>query len=348
MTPRRWLGPLLALATLAACTSTAPDLAGSSPASAPSAEPVSSPTLQPDDRVDLTVYFRSGEGADAFLVPVTKEASIAGDLPSKGLALEALELLIAGPADQDGLDLLPPLPPATKVRSLRIEGDTAHVDLSHEVISRADEVGRAPENEVLALAAVAGTLTEFPAVVKVRLSVEGRQSGRHSGVDVGAFWGGWGLPEVLIRDDSVLAEPVEGEGVPDLELFGHGDQVLGSRDGEVTLTSVRVRDHTTYLRVIVEVADAQDPDAAPQAPPHTRAREVGGEVVLEIDDVVAYDADVAPGQRIGIDNEAFEGVTVEQLEDEGRVRIVVAPANGRAFWLHQLSSPTRIVLDVRK
>lgn len=346
MTLRRWLGPCLALALLGACTAPVRDLAGSGPTASP-AGTGSSPTMQPDDLLDLTVYFRSGEGRDAFLVPVTREATIVDELPGKELVLEALALLIAGPSDDDGLDLHPPLPPATTVRSLRLEGETAHLDLSHEVISKADEVGAGPENELLALAAIAATLTEFPAVEQVRLSVEGQQRGQRSGVDVGAFWGGWGLPEVLVRDDSVLAEPAEGEGLPDLELFTADDQALGSPGDDVALTSVRVRDRTAYLRLVVEVSDVEDPDAAPQVP-LTRVRAVGGDVVLEIDDVAVYDADVAPGQRIDVDNAAFEGVTVEDVDGNGRVRIVVASSHARSFWLHHLSSPTRIVLDVRK
>lgn len=306
------------------------------------AEPVTaSPTIQPDDVVDLTVYYRSGEGEGAYLVPVTKETSVDDDLPRT-----ALELLLAGPDEEDGRDLAAPLPTSTEVRSLRIDGGTAHVDLSREVITEADSTN--PEHEALGLAALVGTLAELPAIMQVRLSVEGAATGVQDGVDVSAFWGGWGLPEVLVPDDSVMSEPVEGEGVPDLTLFGGKPQEVGtSTEDAVAVTSVRIRDRTTYLRVVLELEHAEDSDASPGVPP-ARARVDGDRLVLEVDDIAHYDADFAPGQRLELDDPPFEGVSVEETARDGLVRIVVLPAGDREFWLHTLSSPTRIVLDVRK
>ncbi|HVM15910.1 MAG TPA: GerMN domain-containing protein [Egibacteraceae bacterium] len=333
---------LLALLTVA-CTAL-PDGSAAGPDSSPAAGTVSAePTMQPDDVVDLTVYFRRGEGEGAHLVPVTRETSIDGDLP-----LTALELLLAGPAEEDGRDLTAPLPTSTEVRSLRIEDGTAHVDLSHQVITAAESANPSPEHEALALAALVGTLCELPAIEQVRLSVEGAQAGLRSGVDVGAFWGGWGLPKVLVPDDSVMSEPAEGEGVPDLARFGGHNQEIGAPTDEgVAITSVRIRDRTTYLRVVVELEHAEDADTSPAVPP-ARAHRAGNDLVLEIDDIAHYDADFAPGQRLEFDDPPFAGVRVDQTERDGLVRIVVLPDQPRDFWLHTLSSPTRIVLDVRK
>lgn len=337
-------GLLAALvAALAAAACTASPTTDAEPVTSPASTEQVEPTMQPSDVVDLTVYFRSGEGSGAHLVPVTREAAIDDDLPRR-----ALELLIAGPGDDDGRSLDPPLPAGTQVRDVTVTDGTAVVDLSHEVISRAGDVNPSPEHEALALAAVVGTLTEFPAIERVRLLVEGHQRGVHGGVDVGAFWGGWGLPELLVRDESVFSQPAEGEGVPDLQSFETGNQTLGAApDDPLAVTSVRIRDRTTYLRVVVELAVVDDPDVAAAVPP-TRARMLGGNVVLEIEDVADYDADFAPGQRVELDDPMFEGVTVEETERDGRVRIVVLPREERPFWLHDLSSPTRIVLDVRK
>lgn len=339
----RALSACVALVLVGACDTGSPGGTDTVPP-ARAADPVSAPTMQPDDEVDLTVYFRVGEGAAAHLAPVTKGTKITEDLP-----LTALGLLIAGPWSVHG-DLRPLLPASTSVRSLRVEGDTAHVDLSREVLSDAAAVDPQPAHEVLALAAIAATLTEFPAIERVRLSVEGRQRGvlPGTGADIGAFWGGWGLPEVLVRDDSVLAEPARGEGVPPLEGFTLGEQRLGvaGEDEGVAVTGVRVRDRTTYLRLVVEVTDPADPDMDVDVPPVT-ARPIDGGVVLEIDGVAAYDADVAPGQRIELDDPGFGGLVVDDLGG-GRVRAVVNAPRTRGLWLHRLANPTRIVLDVRK
>lgn len=326
---------VLAVALLAACTRAPMDDATIEPVRA-------EPTMQPDDMVDLTVYFRTGEGDEAFLAPVTRETGIDEDLPRR-----AIELLIAGPSKDDGRDLAAPLPPSTQVRQLRIDGDIAHLDLSHHVITDSEDVNPSPENEALALAAIAGTLAEFPVIEQVRLSVEGAQTGMRDGVDIGAFWGGWGLPEVLVPDDSLLTQPAEGEGLPDLERFTREAQEVGSStDARLGVTRVRPRDRTTYLRIVVEVEDLADPDSAAAIPP-ARAHPAGGTVVLEIEGIAQYDADFSPGQRIELEGPAFDGVEVE-TDDAGRVRIIVSHGEARDFLLHTLSSPTRLVLDVKK
>lgn len=310
----------------------------------PLAEPLSvEPTMQPADMVDLTVYFRSGEGSSAYLVPVTKETEITDDLP-----LAAVQHLIAGPRGEDESGLSAALPPETQVLDLLVAEGTAHLDLSREVISRAARVNPTDEHEALALAAIAGTLTEFPTIEQVRLSVEGHQTGSRRGLDVGAFWGGWGLPEVLVRDESSMVEPGEGDGVPPLDSFSTEDQDVGAPpDGPLAVTRVRVRDRVTYLRVIVELADVGDPDASAAVPP-ARVREDGGRIVLEIDDIAAYDADLEPGQRVEVEGPAFDGVVVEDTDRPDQVRITVLPTSPQEFWLHDLSSPTRVILDVRK
>lgn len=330
-----WLALWAALLAVAGCTA--------GPEASVTATPASvEPTMQPDDLVDLTVYFRSGEGSTAYLVAVTREAAISDDLPR-----QAISMLIAGPEEGDG-DLSAALPGSTRVLDLDVTDGTAHLDLSHEVISAADDVNPSPEHEALALAAIVGTLTEFPAIEQVRLSVEGRQTGWRTGVNVGRFWGGWGLPEVLVRDESVLSEPPEGDGVPDLALFSAEPQELGAPPADpVGVRSVRVRDRATYLRVIVELATVGDADASASIP-ETRAYADGGHVVLEVDGIAAYEADFEPGQRVEVDDPAFLGVSVDDTDRDDQARIVVQPKDAQDFWLHDLSSPTRIVLDVRK
>lgn len=310
---------------------------------APQGEPVrTEPTMQPDHMVDLTVYFRSGEGSAAYLQPVTRAAPITDDLP-----LTAVTMLIAGPDSDDPRGLSPCLPPQARVLGLSVDDGTAHLDLSHEVISQADGVNPSEAHEALALAAIAGTLTEFPTIDRVRLTVEGAATGRHDGVEVGRFWGGWGLPEVLVRDESVMSEPTDSDRLPDLSRFSKTSQHLGASVGDdVAVTRVRVRDRTTYLRVVVELATVDDPDASAAVPP-ARARQVDDRIVLEVEGIAAYDTDVESGERLELDDPSFGSVVVEDAGGE-RLRIVVRPTTRQDFWLHDQSTPTRIILDVRK
>lgn len=332
----RWIVALALPLALAACS--APPIATPDALTAPT------PGLPAEDAVDLTVYFRTGEGASAYLTPVTRRVPMVGNLP-----LRALELLVEGPRADDGADLSPVLPATTVIRGLEVTDGLATVDLSEQVITDAGNLDDTPAHELLALAAIADTLTEFPEIDRVRVTVNGRSSGQVAGVDVAAFWGSWGLPEALVRDESLIGGPVEGEGIPGVDRFQEASQATGSRDaGLVQITSVRTRDRTGYVRLVVEVAAADDPDTSAATPP-CRARLVNGEVVLEISGVADYTADLAPGQQLGLADPQFESVRVEPADLPGLLRIVVVPVAGEAtFWLHALSSPSRVVLDLKK
>jgi hypothetical protein len=296
------------------------------------------PTLQPDDLVDLTLYFRAGEGPSAHLEPVVREVGVTGDLPRT-----ALKLLLSGPVEEDGSGLDAPLPTTTTLNDLTVEGGTAHVDLSEAVIKDASTVGAAPANEALALAAVANTLTEFPSIDVVVLTVDGRADG-----EVELFWGGWGLPDVLIRDESLIGPaPSDGEGVAELARFSSENQQVGSSDaGIVELAGVRVRDRLTHTRFTVELADPAGPDAMAKTP-RARARAAGPEIVLVLTGI-ATPAEALEGLRMEVDPDRFTSARVEHDPVTGTIRLGLVPVGPHAFRLHTLSNPTRIVLDVKK
>lgn len=331
---RTWLfAPALAV-VFAACTPMAP--VAEPDADGVDASPV--PAVPDEDVVDLTIYLRDGDGEGAHLVGVSREVAVDDDLPRR-----ALELLLAGPGNDDG-DLEAPLPTTTEIRDFRVEDHTAHVDLSGEVITHADQVGASPANEVLALAALADTLTEFPEIDRVRLSVEGEDSGSVEGVgDVGAFWGGWGLPDVLVRDESLVEPEGDANPLPDLAEFDGDPQAVGSDEADpVDVRGIRARDRTSYLRIVVELGDAHDEDAA-AAVPQARAWRTPEGVVLELREVAGYDEDNA---RLDPDRLTFADVDAEV--DGERLLVTVDAGSRHDFSLSTLTSPVRVVLDVRK
>jgi hypothetical protein len=336
------VGALALALVVAACTGgTTPPEVATPLAAGPGVDAVAG--LQPDDLVDLTVYFRAGGGPRTHLTPVVREVPISEDLPRR-----ALELLLAGPAATDAGDLAAPLPTTTRIRSLAVEGGTARVDLTAAVITDARTVGANAVNEALGLAALANTLTEFPTIDRVLLSVEGATHGRVGSVNVGAFWGAWGLPAVLVRDESVIGPSGENEAILEAARFRTEEQSTGTADaGQVQITSLRIRDRATYVRVVVELAHAADAGMAAKVPP-SRVRQRDGLLVLEVTQVAAYGADLQPGQVLQIDDPGIGGMRVEVGPMPGPVRVLVTPTGETAWFLHTLSSPTRVVLDIKK
>ncbi len=329
---RRFLAPLAAAVAVAGCSAAAPDgdsAASEAAAAVRSAAVVSEAATQPADVVDLTVYFREGTGAAAHLVPVTRQVPVGDDL-----ARTALELLLAGPAPGDPDGLAAAVPTTTRVRDFRVDGDTAFVDLSAAVVADATSVGKRPEHELLALAAVANTLTEFPTIERVRMAVDGE-------ID-GDFWGGWGLPRLLTRDTSVIATTTPPPPVPDLGRFSTATQRSGDRPRAVPVrvTSVRAEPHTGYVRVTAALERPAGGDLT--AVPRAVAARRDGRIVLKLRDVAAADLSGPTSRR------AEPGVEVS-LDRAGRsrLRISVAASGRREFWLHTLSEPARVVLDVR-
>ncbi len=304
-------------------------------ATPPNANDTAEGLLQADDVVDLTLYFRAGEGQHAHLEPVIREVELDHDLPR-----HALELLLQGPAEgEEGVEA--PLPTTTRLRDFRLDGTTAHVELSPEAIREAPSVGASPGNEALALAAIANTLTEFPSVEQVVVDVHGQ------GLDAEDFWGGWGLPGALVRDQSLIGPSPEGEGLVDLLRFAPETQTTGGDADEVEVRAVRVRDRLTHVRVTVELAEPGEPSGSPKVP-RTRARWSGDDLVLELGSVADYTADMGSGRALELSSPTFEALAVHQEGDGLTVRVQTSDAQERPFWLHSLASPTRVILDIMK
>ena len=323
--------PLLVLALLLpACT-------GEEPSPADGGEPE---VAELDDTVALTIYHRTGSGRDALLEPVTAVVEIGEDLPHR-----AVELLLAGPDDDE---LQATWPEGTEVNEVLVEGGVATVDLSREALEDPPDPDRAAHLEGLALGALANTLTEFQAIEEVALTIDGDDAESEA---LSTFWGGWGVPPSLTRDVTLIVDEDEDNG-PELDLFGEGSQVVGSDDAEaVVVRSVRARDRITYVRLVVEVADAADPDRSAAEIPRTFARTGGGDVVLEVHDVADVEDAAVPGDLVETLAAVFAEVDVDEVEEPGRLRVTLvgeAAEQPRAIYLHTATSPSRVVLDVRK
>jgi len=146
---------------------------------------------------DVLLYFGVERNGKLYLKAERRSISYRDDL-----YLAVLRELVKGPSPGSGLR--PVLPPTTRVLGTRLESGVLTVNLSKEVIIDAPSLATGAEGEVLALAALADTMTELPGVVKVKLLVEGKDRGMVDGRAVEDFWGHVGLPEQLERNEALI------------------------------------------------------------------------------------------------------------------------------------------------
>lgn len=138
------------------------------------------------EMVPVKVYFgaKDAEHVEAELHNVKKDAE---------LLKRAMELLIAGPRTPA---LWPVLPAATQVRSVIVKDQTAYVDFSEALVKQR---WGGSSREILAVAAIVNTLTEFPEVERVQILVEG---GKRA-----TLFGHMDLSEPLSRSPAMIKNP---------------------------------------------------------------------------------------------------------------------------------------------
>lgn len=149
------------------------------------------------ETVTLTLYFRYQTPDQEWLAPEDRTVSGVTD-PYR----TAVEELIRGPAP--GSPLHPVLPDTVKVLGVDVAGGVCTLNVSKEILTDASLVGVGSTSEALALSAIADTLTEFGEIDRVKLLIEGMQSGMVEGRFVEDFWGHTGLPEYLERNEEIL------------------------------------------------------------------------------------------------------------------------------------------------
>ena len=329
---RRFCAAFLVAASVAACTADAPAPEGGDQAMVQAEE-----SMQPRDLVDLTIYYRKHRGGDRHLEPVLREVPVNDDLPRT-----ALGLLLDGPTRDDPPGLRPPLPTTTRVTKFSVAKGEARVELSRAAATDAERVGKSAENEVLALAAVANTLTEFPDIRRVRLRIKGQPQRR--------FWGGWGIPDVLVRDESLISDSRR-TAIPPPDEFGGRSERMGveqRRRPSPAVAAVRVQSLTTYLRVTVEVTSAKGGPLKGPVPPTTarRSGRSGRNVVLRVRGNPSKEVtgSLASQPR----DPALRRARVEVKDRPGEVVVRLRSQRRARFLLHALSEPARVVLDIRR
>ena len=130
------------------------------------AQPVQkAPDQAPNNNVEtvpVKVYFGTHDAR--YVVAETHKIKKDGMLMQR-----AMEILVGGPKKAE---LVPVVPPGTKVKSVTVKERTAFVDFSGELIKRGFG---SSSMEILTVGAIVNTLTEFPDVEKVQILVEGKK-----------------------------------------------------------------------------------------------------------------------------------------------------------------------------
>lgn len=160
MDVRRGAAALLALGMLAAaCQSGEPTAEDRSPpAGTPETSP--SPTPAPDDRIALEVWFTR----DAELFAVSRSVP-----RTEAVGAAAVEELLGGPnGPEASAGVGTAVPPGARLLGLDVQDGMATVDLSREF-----EPSTGTTGELLTVAQVVYTLTQFPTVDAVRFRLEG-------------------------------------------------------------------------------------------------------------------------------------------------------------------------------
>jgi len=141
----------------------------------------------------ITLYFADNE---AFLVKEVRKITVTEEFPKN-----IIEELIKGPKSSD---FYPTLPSNVKVNSIVISGETAIVDFSKEIITNFEEIPHSSTTETLAIYSIVNTLTEFEEIKKVKITIEGKESGEIEGLYVEDFWGHIGIDEEFTRNEDLI------------------------------------------------------------------------------------------------------------------------------------------------
>ena len=111
-----------------------------------------------------------------------------------------------------------------------------------------------------------------------------------------------------------------------------------------------MRDRITYLRIVVALADPDSLDESAPDFPRSTVSPSADEVVLEVRHVVHIKDAASPADLAEQVEPMFVSAGAGKGSDPETFRITLEPAGEEtpAVYLHTASSPSRIVMDVRK
>lgn len=146
----------------------------------------------------VSLYFAEYSETESYLIKETREISTGNELYKS-----VLEELIKGP---ESSELYPTLPSNVKVNSVKLSDGTAVVDFSREIITNFEEIPHSSTTEVLAIFSIVNTLTEFEEIDKVKITIEGKESGQIDELYIEDFWGHVGIYEEFSRNEAIIKD----------------------------------------------------------------------------------------------------------------------------------------------
>ena len=151
-------------------------------------------------KVDVTIYFAKYSDNQAYL-----ELEIRKISKDANFYKTVIEELIKGPVSKE---LYPTIPSDTKVNYVTVTDNLATVDFSKEIITSAEQIPHSSTTEILAIYSIVNTLTNFEEIKKVKITVEGKDSGQIDGLYIEDFWGHVGIYETFSRDEEAIGKNI--------------------------------------------------------------------------------------------------------------------------------------------
>jgi len=149
-------------------------------------------------KVDVSIYFANYSDNQEYLEPEIRKVSRDSDFYKS-----IIEELIKGPSDKE---LYPTIPSDTKVNSVTVKEGLAIVDFSKEIITNVEEIPHSSTTETLAIYSIVDTLTNLDEITKVKITVEGKDSGLIDGFYIEDFWGHIGIYETFSRNEEIIGK----------------------------------------------------------------------------------------------------------------------------------------------
>lgn len=142
----------------------------------------------------VSLYFAKEIENNFYLVEEKRQIN------SENIYLNSIEALVKGPSNKK---LLPVLPEETEVNSVTIEGELAIVDFGKDIITD-QSIPHSSTTESLAIYSIVNTLTGFDKIKKVKITVNGKSSGKVDGYSIEDFWGHIGISKEFKRNEEII------------------------------------------------------------------------------------------------------------------------------------------------